>query len=301
MAHKREWLSPYNFVQNNPIIRVDPNGALDDWFKREGSDTWEYDSRVQSEAQAKEAYGQNTQYKNDGGTFQGREKSTGKSVGTVTLHTGGLMTWNVKGKAYGAYAEDKKQVSELVRPRVEAEAELQAEKLRIASRLKTIDELEEFTANMFFAVGTGGVGLEFQTAKYVLGLLNAGSNFTGQLIANRGDFSKVDVLGVGISFGGAYLPGGTTKQIIGYSTLSAGLDATFDYSSSGNFDYLGGNKDVKTFSSDLFWGLNGNIQTGGISHSMPFKIQAGTNLIVPGINSYSNSLMNMELTKPKKQ
>ncbi len=62
MAHKREWLSPYNFVQNNPIIRVDPNGALDDWFKREGSDTWEYDSSVQSEAQANEGYGQNTAY-----------------------------------------------------------------------------------------------------------------------------------------------------------------------------------------------------------------------------------------------
>lgn len=29
MAHKREGLSPYNYVQNNPINRVDPNGALD--------------------------------------------------------------------------------------------------------------------------------------------------------------------------------------------------------------------------------------------------------------------------------
>jgi RHS repeat-associated protein len=36
MAHKREWLSPYNFVQNNPISRVDPNGALDDEFDKNG-------------------------------------------------------------------------------------------------------------------------------------------------------------------------------------------------------------------------------------------------------------------------
>jgi len=31
MSEKREWLSPYNYVQNNPVIRVDPDGAFDDF------------------------------------------------------------------------------------------------------------------------------------------------------------------------------------------------------------------------------------------------------------------------------
>ncbi len=30
MMESREWLSPFNYVQNNPLLRIDPNGALDD-------------------------------------------------------------------------------------------------------------------------------------------------------------------------------------------------------------------------------------------------------------------------------
>jgi RHS repeat-associated protein len=29
LAAKRSWVSPYNYVQNNPVLRVDPTGALD--------------------------------------------------------------------------------------------------------------------------------------------------------------------------------------------------------------------------------------------------------------------------------
>ena len=32
MAEEREWLSPYNFAQQNPVNRVDPLGMLDDWY-----------------------------------------------------------------------------------------------------------------------------------------------------------------------------------------------------------------------------------------------------------------------------
>ena len=31
LAEQRNWLTPYNFVQNNPIMRVDPSGLLDDY------------------------------------------------------------------------------------------------------------------------------------------------------------------------------------------------------------------------------------------------------------------------------
>ncbi|KOF04085.1 hypothetical protein OB69_03610 [Roseivirga seohaensis subsp. aquiponti] len=38
MADSREWLTPYNYVQNNPMIRVDPSGTLDDYkLNQDGS------------------------------------------------------------------------------------------------------------------------------------------------------------------------------------------------------------------------------------------------------------------------
>ncbi len=46
LAEEREWVSSYNFVQNNPINRVDLNGALDDWFQNELTGSIYYNSSM---------------------------------------------------------------------------------------------------------------------------------------------------------------------------------------------------------------------------------------------------------------
>ena len=32
LAEKRNWLSPYQYVQNNPVLRIAPNGILDELY-----------------------------------------------------------------------------------------------------------------------------------------------------------------------------------------------------------------------------------------------------------------------------
>ena len=36
LADQRSWISPYNYVQNNPLNRIDPDGRLDDYYNRDG-------------------------------------------------------------------------------------------------------------------------------------------------------------------------------------------------------------------------------------------------------------------------
>ncbi len=38
MAQERSWLSPYNYCQLNPVGRIDPTGALDDWYRNEAGE-----------------------------------------------------------------------------------------------------------------------------------------------------------------------------------------------------------------------------------------------------------------------
>ncbi len=76
LAEQREWLSPYNFVQNNPINRIDPTGALDDWVERDGNIVWDenvtrandVDLQTGDKYLGKQGYDLQTYYHSDGTT-----------------------------------------------------------------------------------------------------------------------------------------------------------------------------------------------------------------------------------------
>ncbi len=56
MAESRNWLSSYQYTQNTPINRIDPNGMLDDWIKNKETEEYEWRDDVTSEDDTPEGY-----------------------------------------------------------------------------------------------------------------------------------------------------------------------------------------------------------------------------------------------------
>lgn len=56
MAHLREWVSPYNFVQNNPLNRIDPDGAFDWVLNKDNEIYWDDNANSQATTKADETY-----------------------------------------------------------------------------------------------------------------------------------------------------------------------------------------------------------------------------------------------------
>ena len=56
LSEQRNWTSPFNFVQNNPISRIDPSGMSDDWVENIATDNYEWKDNVTSDKNTPEGF-----------------------------------------------------------------------------------------------------------------------------------------------------------------------------------------------------------------------------------------------------
>ena len=88
MAEERFWLSPYQYAQNSPILRIDPDGRLDDWvITGDGASLW--DDRVTNQQTAEQYYGDNATYAGNGDLYVSQpwgvtiQSDQGRTIGTT--------------------------------------------------------------------------------------------------------------------------------------------------------------------------------------------------------------------------
>tara|TARA_Y100000114_G_C11761304_1_gene329897 strand:- start:2458 stop:3216 length:759 start_codon:yes stop_codon:yes gene_type:complete len=206
MADERDWLTPYNYVQNNPLLRVDPAGTVD-WVRNDESGEYEWMNEVTSESDTPEGY-----------TYVGKEDSDvvkdiyGSTSGSDSDMDVGLVKaedfdnpYSAKGAAFlNASAKTKLNVN------LSADVETQ---YNSDGSIKS----KEFKGVNVSAVVTSNIGPGYQGVSYSLRTESAEVN--GNKMSGL-DFSKGPVFLPGAGAGG--VPAKAFNGRIDASSINSG-------------------------------------------------------------------------------
>jgi len=85
LADQRASMTPYNYVSNNPIVRIDPTGMLDDWYQSEAGD-YVYDADLTADNASERLSGNETYL---GESYSIKVTQNGEQIGNVNLNANG--------------------------------------------------------------------------------------------------------------------------------------------------------------------------------------------------------------------
>jgi len=96
MADARSWVSPYSYVQNSPVMRVDPSGALDvdrdDWFQNSKTGAVYYNTEMRKGDEA--MLGEDWEHLGENGMFTQDEASIYGAEISLIARNGGSIEYN---------------------------------------------------------------------------------------------------------------------------------------------------------------------------------------------------------------
>ena len=103
----KHWLTPYHYCSNNPVVRVDPSGMLDDWVeKADGTIYWDENATSQETTKKGETYKGKEGYEIDGETGQmlhykpdGTKEHFTKELKSITVISNG-ETYMTNNRSY---------------------------------------------------------------------------------------------------------------------------------------------------------------------------------------------------------
>jgi RHS repeat-associated protein len=290
------WQSPYCSMDNNPIWHNDPLGLWSEKqaerkagrMERKGYENVGVTETIDKEGKGTGNFGVRTTGKEDGsgdGFYFEKSGNKGLESGRAAKAESGQQTtsWASNGSPF------------LANFRSPGKFDFNHTPIDFPKTYDIAGPLANIFSQTFTMIGTGGVGAEIGVIKagLMVGSISGGANYTGQMIANNFDNSKVDFAGVGIAFGSGFVSKSPTLVVL----TAAGLDAMVDYSSSVGFNYVG-KKDWRVVGNDFLWNSLGNSGAASFGKT-PLLFQATGTFVTSVPTTVINTVTDNQISPPK--